>query len=92
MNSPESTSTEEAGKSARFRHLSRISISISPSARLDGGEGGFEALNVEPCTGLHGLVKTQETRQLSEFQFSLDLTLVFWGVIRTENVAQQHKM
>ena len=26
---------------------------------------GFEALNVEPCNGLHGLARTRETKHLS---------------------------
>jgi len=38
---------------------------------------GFEALNVEPCTGLHGLVRTQETKHLSGFRLPLDLIDVF---------------
>jgi hypothetical protein len=38
---------------------------------------GFEALNVEPCTGLHSLVQAQETKHLSEFQFSIDLIDLF---------------
>jgi hypothetical protein len=38
---------------------------------------GFEALNVEPCTGLHGVVQAQETRHLSGFQFPLDLIDLF---------------
>ena len=53
---------------------------------------GFEPLNVEPCTGLHGLVQAQETRHLSGFQFPLDLIDPFPGLIRTEDVAQQNKM
>jgi hypothetical protein len=38
---------------------------------------GFEALNVEPCNGLHALVQAQETRHLPGFQFSLDLNDLF---------------
>ena len=53
---------------------------------------GFEPLNAEPCTALHGLVQAQETRHLSGFRFLLDLIDPFPGLIRTENVAQQNKM
>ena len=38
---------------------------------------GFEALNVEPCTGLHGLVQTRETKHLSGSQFQLDIIDLF---------------
>jgi len=38
---------------------------------------GFEALNVEPCTGLHDLVQTQETKHLSGFQFPRDIIDLF---------------
>ena len=48
---------------------------------------GFEALNVEPCNGLHALVQVQETRHLSEFQLSLDLNDQFWRLIHAEDVA-----
>ena len=34
---------------------------------------GFEPLNAEPCTALHGLVLTQETKHLSEFRLASDL-------------------
>jgi hypothetical protein len=38
---------------------------------------GFEALNAEPCIGLHSLFQAQETKHLSEFQFSLELIDLF---------------
>jgi hypothetical protein len=38
---------------------------------------GFEALNAVPCSVLHGLVRTQETKHLSGFQFPPDLIDVF---------------
>jgi hypothetical protein len=38
---------------------------------------GFEALNVEPCTGLHGLVQTQETKHLYGFRLQPDLIDLF---------------
>jgi hypothetical protein len=44
---------------------------------VDGGEGGFEALNVEHCTGLHGLVKPQEKNRLWAIQFPLCLIDLF---------------
>jgi hypothetical protein len=53
---------------------------------------GFEALNVEPCTGLHGLVQAQETKHLSGFWFPVDLIDPFPRPIRIEDVAQQNKM
>ena len=53
---------------------------------------GFDALNVDPCSALHGLVQTEETKHLLEFRFPLDLIDVFRGLIRTKDVAQHGKM
>jgi len=38
---------------------------------------GFEASNVEPCTGLHGLAQAQKQRRLWEFPLSTDFVDVF---------------
>jgi hypothetical protein len=38
---------------------------------------GFEALNAVPCTALHELVRTQETKHLSEFRLPPDFIDVF---------------
>jgi hypothetical protein len=38
---------------------------------------GFEALNVEPCSGLHGLVQAQKTKHLSAILLSPNLIEVF---------------
>jgi hypothetical protein len=53
---------------------------------------GFEALNVEPCTGLHGFGQAQKTKYLSEFLLSPDLIDVFRRLIHAADVAQQWKM
>jgi hypothetical protein len=42
-----------------------------------GGEGGFEKLNVEHRTGLHGLVKPREKNRLLAIQFPLCLIDLF---------------
>jgi hypothetical protein len=44
---------------------------------VDGGEGGFEALNVEHCAGLHGPVEQQEKNRLLGIQFPLCLIDLF---------------
>jgi hypothetical protein len=38
---------------------------------------GFEALNVEPCTGLHDSAPKQETKHLAALQFPPVLIGVF---------------
>jgi hypothetical protein len=38
---------------------------------------GFDPLNAEPCTALHGPVWSQETKHLSEFRLPPDLIDVF---------------
>jgi hypothetical protein len=38
---------------------------------------GFDPLNAESCTALHGLVRAQKTRHLPGFRFSPDLIDVF---------------
>jgi hypothetical protein len=38
---------------------------------------GFEALNAELCTALHGLVREGKTKGLLEFRLSLDFIDVF---------------
>ena len=38
---------------------------------------GFEALIAGPCMALHSLVQDEETRDLGEFQFPLDIIEVF---------------
>src|SRR6266576_127757 len=38
---------------------------------------GFDSLNAEPCTALHGFVRPQETKHLSEFQLPPGLIDVF---------------
>jgi hypothetical protein len=53
---------------------------------------GFDPLNAEPCTALHGLVQTYETKHLSGFRPPPDLIDMFSRLIRTEDVAQQWKM
>jgi hypothetical protein len=53
---------------------------------------GFDPLNAEPSTALHGLIRTQETKYLSGFQLPLDLDDAFWRLIHTEDVAQKWKM
>ncbi len=53
---------------------------------------GFDPLNAEPCTAVHGLVRPQETKHLSGFRLPLDLIDVFRRLIQTENVAQHLKM
>jgi hypothetical protein len=40
-------------------------------AAKDGGEGGFNALNAEPCPALQRLVRDLKTKSLCEFCFSL---------------------
>jgi hypothetical protein len=52
----------------------------------------FEALNVEPCTGLHGLVQAHETRHLYGFRLQPDLIDLFRRLIYTEDVEHQRKM
>lgn len=43
------------------------SWSTSRGKRILAERVGFEALNARPCTGLHGLVRTQGTKHLSAF-------------------------
>jgi hypothetical protein len=37
--------------------------------QIDGEWVGFKPLNAVPCTGLHGLVRSRETKHLSGFRF-----------------------
>jgi hypothetical protein len=53
---------------------------------------GFEALNVEPCAALRGLVRTRKTKHLSEFRLSRDLIDMFRTLIHTKDVARVWKM
>ena len=38
---------------------------------------GFDPLNAEPCTALHGFVRTQKTKHLSGFQLQPSLIHLF---------------
>jgi hypothetical protein len=53
---------------------------------------GFQALIVESCTVLQGLVRTQETKHLSGFRFPPDLIDAFRRLNHTEHGAQLWKM
>jgi len=55
------------------------------------GRIGFETLNAGPCTGLHGLVQTQETKHLSGLQFPLDIIGLFSELICTDDGARRTK-
>jgi hypothetical protein len=52
----------------------------------------LQALNVEPCSGLHGPVLAQETKRLLGFPFPPGPIEVFRGLIRVEDVAQRTKL
>jgi hypothetical protein len=69
-----------------------VNISISSVFLIMAERGGFEPLNAAPCTALHGLVRTQQTKHLSELRLSPDFIGLFLSPIHTENVAQQRKM
>ena len=53
---------------------------------------GFDPLNSEAWTALHGLIRTLETKYLSGFQFPPNLDDMFWMLIYAEDVAQQWEM